>query len=743
MARPSSVRTVRATRAAPALVLTFLALAGCSNAGSPDSASSGAPIPTGEASQALTPLQMAPESGSQPSLWAIPKVTGFKNVKAGTKIPVRLQTAGDELRGSTAKVFVESLGFDGWSVRRQIATWTVDGSFKDIEIDPQTFALRPLGSASEVRVSVEYLNPDDDHEGYVTRIPSTPFCIAYSKDGTEAYIGRQSDVVAVEIASQRSKDGVAVDLAKITSELSAAAAPGETRRRLLTTIEHGLDDLAGVVSTEAGVSYPIASAPREAIAGSPESRGERSNGRPMMTLPKSWIGTLDAPISPEGTPPPAEKIVFFAFSTTSFRDSDHGEKGLPGPNATTVGFPSRGLAPMTYVVANAYDYQGSSIDWSKPYARWLNSAGALSAPIHDARKVFAFPYSIVLDDRVQANATQSATFNTSLSGPDASVLQLVDVTSVDYTTTDPVRVTMTRETALTRASAVVGTLFTTPSLTSTKRLTISVGQGCSGQGLDATDPATGKLVPAEACLTPAGVVNFGQNVVLGADGKRYLADNDTTVEKYVVAHELGHALEKSLNGGAAGNYHYDAGTWDGQLCGCNHVAGANKVHCLQSSGSHASAYVEGFGHFVATAVMNSDTQKSAVFTYYKELLVPSRPGSATLFTSVRPPLRIRAGTPVAWLRNKCANGVQIDRATEYDWSTFLWGIHQRETTGSIDYPTWMAVVRKGWCNDQACTGSGTLSWAPVRQAALQRFGSPSDVRMQRMDDLGRDSAVDH
>ncbi len=544
--RPSSVHTGRATLAVPALLSTFLTLAGCSNAGSPDSESNGGPIPTGEASQALTPVQMAPESASQPSLWAIPKVTGFKNVKAGTKIPVHLQTAGDELRGSTAKVFVESLGFDGWSVRRQVATWTVDGPSKDIEIDPQTFALRPLGSASEVRVSVEYLNPDDDHESYVTRIPSAPFCIAYSKDGTEAYVGRQSDVVAVEIASQRSKDGVEVDLAKITSDLSAAAAPGEARRRLLSTIEHGLDDLAGVVSTEAGVSYPIGAAPREAIPGSPESRGERSNGRPIMTLPKSWIGTLDAPISPEAPLPPPEKIVFFKFATTSFRDSDHGEKRLPGPNATAVGFASRGLAPMSYLVVNTFDYQGGAVDWSKPTSTWLNGAGAHSETIHNAWKVFAFPNTVIRDVEDEKAATQSASF--SISGPDLNVLKLVDITAVDYTTTDPVGVTMTRETALTRAAAVVGTLFTTPSLKTDKNpaLSIAIGEGCSNPpGLMAIDPVTNQLVPAEACLDN-GKVKFGQNVVLGADGKRYLADNDTTVEKYVVAHELGHALEDSL-----------------------------------------------------------------------------------------------------------------------------------------------------------------------------------------------------
>ena len=76
--------------------------------------------------------------------------------------------------------------------------------------------------------------------------------------------------------------------------------------------------------------------------------------------------------------------------------------------------------------------------------------------------------------------------------------------------------------------------------------------------------------------------------------------------------------------------------------------------------------------------------------------------------------------------------------------TFLWGIHQRETAGSIDYATWMSIVRDGWCNGTNCTGGGTLSWGPVRANAFAKFGSdPFDARIQRMDKLGFDSAVDH
>ena len=320
---------------------------------------------------------------------------------------------------------------------------------------------------------------------------------------------------------------------------------------------------------------------------------------------------------------------------------------------------------------------------------------------------------------------------------------LVDLQELDLRTTDPVHVTMVRETPASRAGAVVSTLLTTPSLNVPAVVRVHAGTGCSGTGLSAEDPATGAQVPAEACVD-GGQVFLGRNVRQDDAGKRFLAPGDTTEEKYVIAHELGHALDILTNGASAGGVGYTSTTWDGALCSCDHVRGANSLHCLQSKMNQAGGYLEGFAHFVATAVMNPNTKRDVPFVYYKEVLRPHWNPMARGNVKVFPPVRVKAGEPVAWLKNRCTKGVEADRSTEYDWMTFLWGIHQRETAGSIDYATWMSIVRDGWCNGTNCTGGGTLSWRPVRDNAFARFGyNQMNPRMQRMDDLGRDSAVDH
>lgn len=216
---------------------------------------------------------------------------------------------------------------------------------------------------------------------------------------------------------------------------------------------------------------------------------------------------------------------------------------------------------------------------------------------------------------------------------------------------------------------------------------------------------------------------------------------DTTEEKFVVAHELGHALDVLAQGNAAGNVWYTRSHWDGELCGCDHVVGANNLHCLQSKMSMAGGYLEGFAHFVATAIMNPDDRKAAPFVYYKEFLRPhSNPMAVP--RKVMPPLKVAAGTPVAWQRNRCGNGVQENRSTEYDWLTFLWGVHERDTPGSIDYPTWMGLVRDGWCGGTNCTGSGVIKWADIRENARVKFAAtPFDGRLQRIDLMAFESAV--
>jgi hypothetical protein len=259
-------------------------------------------------------------------------------------------------------------------------------------------------------------------------------------------------------------------------------------------------------------------------------------------------------------------------------------------------------------------------------------------------------------------------------------------------------------------------------------------------------------VPAEACADRNNVY-LGRNIHQDRGDRtgttRVIVEGETTSDKYVIAHEFGHAVEFATNGGMAGAVVYGPDAFDGPLCGCDHIESANTLHCLQGRATSGAAYTEGFAQFIATATMNRDVKKEAAFVYYKEMLRPST--NPTIFGNVviKPPFRIRAGVPMAWQRTRCASGEVANYSTEYDWLTYLWGIHQRETTGSVPFDTWMQIVRSGWCRGATCNssgedGAGHISWGTVRQQALASFGyNLYDPRLQRVDQLGRDSSVAH
>lgn len=684
-----------------------------------------------------------PESASRPAVTATPKVDGLLKMKRGERLTLHIESPEEELRGHDIHVFVSSLGFDGWSVRRPLTTWTVDAESTDIDVDPFALPLRPVGSASEVRFEVEYTVETGEPESptQLVRIPSQPITVSFSPDERQVYIGHQTDVVEVQLASELAIEGSEVDLAQVRQLVDAAlAGEGPERRRVLHYVERGLAHLTGHVTDDAGNSYGIESAPREGIIGSPESRGESGPGVPMITLPGAWITPRTIDPAPEPAPGAETKLVFFSFATSSFRDSDFGEKALPGPNSTTSFFPNRGRAPMSYVSVRGFEMSNvGEIKFDHGYDYHLNSAGFLVEEVRPRKLALAFPHRNIGDGThtVEIFGFES---NRAAIGDQG----LVDVHTLDLGAGNPVHVMMVRETPASRSAAVVGAMLTTPSLTLPPKTQIVAGLGCPGDTrLQALDEATGQTVDAEACVA-SGVIYLGRNIRQDAQGRRFIAPGDTSEEKYVVGHELGHSIEHNTLGGAAGLVNQGRPLWDGELCGCGHVRGANSIHCLQSAENQAGGYLEGFAHFVATAIMNPQVTKNVPFVYYKEFLKPS----AFAFSpprTVLPPVKIQAGSPVAWLRNRCDSGVQADRSTEYDWMTFLWGIHERQTPAAIDYATWMGIVKDGFCGGGSCPNlQAPLSWAPLRANALVKFGgNPFDQRLARMDRLGFDSAVDH
>lgn len=694
-------------------------------------------------SQALeAPTHTPIESASRPAVYATPEFVGVIELKREQPLTVRIDAPEDELRGHDVHVFVSSLGFDGWSVRRPLTTWNVDAPYTKIEVDPFALALRPAGTATEVRFELEYTVDTDDHEHptQIIRIPSEPIALSFGPSDDVAYIGHQADVVEVEVASQLASEGSAVDLPKVKRLVAAAREnKGPEREKVLGLVERGLAGMVGHVTDAAGNSYPIATAPKESIVGSPQSRGEAGTGTPMITLPGSWLTPQD--ILPGASPAPGQpsKLVFYSFAIGSFRDSDFGEKALPGPNSTTAVFPSRGRSPMSYVSIRGFDMDGQGrILTEHGYDYHLNSAGFMVAEVRPYRMAIAFPHRNVGDATRRVEI-----FGFEDSRPASEMGGLVDVTSVSFHTGDPVHVTMVSESPASRTAAVAGAMLTTPGLRVPAHTQVVVGKGCPAPFLNALDEATGQMVDAEACVAN-GVVYLGRNVRQDAQGNRFIAPGDTTEEKYVIGHELGHSIEHNTLGGQAGLANQSPSMWDGELCGCEHVRGANNVHCLQSAENQAGGYLEGFAHFVATAIMNPQVTKKAPFVYYKEFLRPSSVPFG-IPRRVLPPLKVEAGTPVAWLRNRCNSGVQADRSTEYDWMTFLWGIYERETPAAIDYPTWMGIVKDGFCGGGNCPNlQAPLSWAPLRANALSKFGgNPTDARFLRMTKLGRDSSVDH
>lgn len=662
-------------------------------------------------------------------------------MQAGALLDLVVESPEGDLLGQTIDVYVSELGFDGWSVRRHIGAWVVDGPATTLRIDPMSLPLRPVGSVAEVRFEAQYTpvrDEGDPEEPKVVRIPSAAISVAYAPDETEVYVAPASRVLTVEVAAQIAATNGHAAPGDVTDLVTAAvAAPGTARKKALSLVERSLGDLRGTIMAEDGTSYPIEAAPREGIPGSPESRGELGAGSPLATVPGSWI--TPKTVYPAEPPRPGvpTKLAFFSWSTMSFRDSDLGETTLPGPNSSAI-FPSRGRAPMSYAEVTGFALRSDGrIDFANGYTYHLNSAGFFVEEVRPSRMVLSFRHQDIYD------ATRRVTIvGLDAGGPASGDDALVDLQRIDLGDTRPVHVTMVRESVATRAAAVTSSLLVTQGLQVPATFTIRAGEGCGGPGLDAIDPATGAAVPAEACVSQ-GTVYLGRNVTRDANGQRILGPGDTSEEKFVVAHELGHALEYQTLGSTPGGVAYDDSLWDGDLCACRHVAGANSLHCLQSKMSMAGGYQEGFAHFVATAVMNTNNHKAATFAYYKEVLKPHwNPMVSTPPKKVQPPFRVDAGKPVAWQRNRCDSGVQANRSTEYDWMTFLWGIHQRETAGSIDYATWMGIARDGWCGGGTCSGRGTLTWEAVRANALSKFGNNfNDPRMLRMNQVGFDSAV--
>jgi hypothetical protein len=187
--------------------------------------------------------------------------------------------------------------------------------------------------------------------------------------------------------------------------------------------------------------------------------------------------------------------------------------------------------------------------------------------------------------------------------------------------------------------------------------------------------------------------------------------------KYVIAHEMGHAIQGTLFGSLNINYDEDP---DIDYCNCGHIENVlDARHCLQGREQGAAAQQEGWAQFIALDAMNNDTQSDGTFLYYKDFLFP--PTGYEQVGEQPPPVKIDGRKKYKWMNTitHCAKaGAYL--GTELDWMGFYYAVHST-TANKYSISQFKSTYL------QACTG-GTCSnkkptWTNLKDAAIALYGS--------------------
>jgi hypothetical protein len=163
--------------------------------------------------------------------------------------------------------------------------------------------------------------------------------------------------------------------------------------------------------------------------------------------------------------------------------------------------------------------------------------------------------------------------------------------------------------------------------------------------------------------------------------------------KSVILHEMGLLIQYKAFGIQAHDYEASLNPAPPPVCACGSVYDpADRKHCIQSLEETGAAQIEGFGHFVAAATLNSVTQNPGWFPYYKNYWAPQG-------YVVEPPIAF-ATVPWHWMRDRCpaSNG-----GVELDWMAFLYGLTRNASASKYSFNDIAATYRR------TCTGSNTTN----------------------------------
>lgn len=149
-------------------------------------------------------------------------------------------------------------------------------------------------------------------------------------------------------------------------------------------------------------------------------------------------------------------------------------------------------------------------------------------------------------------------------------------------------------------------------------------------------------------------------------------------EKFVIAHEIGHAIGKMNGNGTIGASNGDK--TDMARYRNHDYCRSGKTHNLHSREFEGMASAEAFAHFIATATYN-DRLPTADFKFYKNTYDLWTPAGSSPASAKDPIITVNQTDPLSgqeftWVDKMCKPPVNFPfLSAEGDWLNFFWGIY--------------------------------------------------------------------
>lgn len=577
-----------------------------------------------------------------------------QTLEAGQYLVAELVNETDDFQ--QGQLVVVGSGLGGRLVERHLEDFQLGAhATQEVRIPVAKIPIQSETSTSFVVAQAELTRAD----GYVLRVRTEPLYVHFQGGFRTARFYRADDVH------------------RLAPRMPAGLDPMSFRGRLLETDGRWSDVVAGLAAT-ADRASPGLQGPTSVVL-SPE-------GAPPVAGAVAPLAPSQAPVP--GAPDTVQQTGAVTVNTTlcatwrvQFVDSGFGEDVYPTSYWQDV--------PAAF--ANVWVQQNSTGSWV--FNGKLSASGCVTVPLSSLTTYTWYQGSTemgwsggpIMDNYLILNGVRNIKWVTMAftTGPANSTLNLKPSYNDDVVQVNAVTAATLLREYYTDNGMLNGTRYVT----------------------EVRAPECGNELSPACPYTSGGVVKVGVNKQQGTL---------MTTWKFMIAHELGHAVQYAGMG-----YHESNYDWAGapQLCRCSHVdALFGNSHCIQSRGSIGGGQVEGFAQAYAARVFNEDSQANATFVYYKPFFTPYNNPNYKM----NPPMSFSAFSNNRFMSNYCG---AANKGVELDWMQFYYQLTAQATLNKTEMSYLFSIYKLACTNNvnTKCNGQ-TVTWEKLRATAQTYWG---------------------